>query len=257
MGYANDTLVNSEWKPVCSQFLKIGSKDGSDMKLSELVPGGGWGYGTDLIKVFKTTSAVDFNAVYYTWDSLTKKQQKGRDKETFIEGWYKTTDEGVDLDNDCMNETPLPFGTCVLVQSATTGAYITSNGEVAQTEDSKIVVELVNSEWKFVGNCTPVARTLKDFVPGNGWGYGTDLIKVFKTTSAVDFNAVYYTWDSLTKKQQKGRDKETFIEGWYKTTDEGVDLDNDCVNSTPIVAGAGFLAQSATTGATITQPSAL
>ena len=165
--------------------------------------------------------------------------------------------DDVDLDNGCKNDYSLPFGTCILVQAMTTGAYITSNGEVVQPEDQQIVTELVSTEWKYIGNCTPVARTLKDFVPGNGWGYGNDLIKILTKDATLDFNAVYYTWDSLTKKQQKGRDKETFVEGWYKIVGDDVDLDKGCKNDTPIPAGSGFLAQSMTTGATITQPSAL
>ena len=103
---------------------------------------------------------------------------------------------------------------------------------------------------------------LGGLIPGGGWGYGTDLIKIFKITSAVDFNAVYMPeWAQLTKAQQravgqKGWTEATWQAGWYPIIDGKNDY-TASKNDTPIVAGAGFLAQSATTGATITQPSAL
>ena len=265
VGYANDTLTSTQWKPVCSQFLKIGSKDGSDMKLGELIPGGGWTYGSDSIKVLTKAATLDFDAVYLPeWASLTKAQQRaatsaGRTEGNWEAGWYVYTTKP-DY-TACKNDYPLPFGTCILVYSTTTGAYITSNGEVVQPEDQQIVTKLVSTEWKFVGNCTPVARTLKDFVPGNGWAYGSDSIKILTKAATLDFDAVYLPeWASLTKAQQRaatsaGRAEGNWEAGWYVYTTKP-DY-TACKNDYPIVAGAGFLAYSTTTGATITQPSAL
>ena len=267
VGYANDTLTKANWKSVCSQFLKIGSEDGSDMTLKDLVPGGEWGNGSDKIKILTKDATLDFDAVYMpAWADLTAAQkravqQKGRTEANWVAGWYPIVNGSNDYTAD-KNATPLPFGTCVLVRSSATGAYITTNGEVVQSEDRKIVSELVKAEWKFIGNCTPIARTLKDFIPGNGWANGSDKIKILTTDATLDFDAVYMpTWADLTAAQkravqQKGRTEANWVAGWYPIVNGSNDYTAD-VNSTPIVAGAGFLARSSTTGATITQPSAL
>ena len=125
VGYANDALTSTQWKSVCSQFIKIGSKDGSDMKLGELIPGGPWGYGTDLIKLLTKDATLDFDAVYVTWDSLPPKQQKKYAKETFVNGWYKLSGSAADIEGGSINDTTIPAGSGFLAQSSTTGATIT------------------------------------------------------------------------------------------------------------------------------------
>ena len=126
MGYANDGLTAGQWKSVCSQFLKIGSKDGSDMVLGDLVAGNGWNpTNGDKIKVIDTFTAVAFEATYYTWDTLPPKMKTKYPKETFVSGWYKLNSGTPDLDTGLKNSEPIPAGSGILVMSTVTGATIT------------------------------------------------------------------------------------------------------------------------------------
>ena len=109
VGYANDAMVGGQWRPVASQFLKIGSKDGADMKLGELVPGGTWAPANDFIKVLDEHTAVKFQATYFTWATVPPKQKtalgkKGIDETNFVNGWYKQIGGAADWDQNMNNE---------------------------------------------------------------------------------------------------------------------------------------------------------
>ena len=102
-------MVGGQWRPVASQFLKIGSKDGADMKLGELVPGGTWAPASDSIKVLEEHTAVKFQATYFTWTTIPPKQQnalikKGINESNFVSGWYKQIDGAADWDQNMNNE---------------------------------------------------------------------------------------------------------------------------------------------------------
>ena len=130
VGYANDTLTKANWKSVCSQFLKIGSEDGSDMTLKDLVPGGEWGNGSDKIKILTKDATLDFDAVYMpAWADLTAAQkravqQKGRTEANWVAGWYPIVNGSNDYTAD-VNSTPIVAGAGFLARSSTTGATIT------------------------------------------------------------------------------------------------------------------------------------
>ena len=129
MGYANDAMTAGKWRPVASQFLKIGSKDGADMKLGELVPGGTWAPANDSIKVLDENTAVKFQASYYTWATLTQKQKTavgklGYDETTFPSGWYKKNGSSPDWEQ-LMNNEDILAGQGFLVVSDGAATIIT------------------------------------------------------------------------------------------------------------------------------------
>ena len=266
MGYANDAMVGGQWRPVASQFLKIGSKDGADMKLGELVPGGTWAPASDSIKVLEEHTAVKFQATYFTWATIPPKQQnalikKGINESNFVNGWYKQIDGAADWDQN-MNDELLPFGTAILAVSTGANTYFTSNGEVVQLDPGdKIQVSLVGGQWKFIANCTPVNLKLGDFVPAGTWAPASDSIKVLEEHTAVKFQATYFTWATIPPKQQnalikKGINESNFVSGWYKQIDGAADWDQN-MNNEDVLAGQGFLAVSTGTETVITLPPAL
>ena len=219
------------------------------MTLGDLVPGGKWRMGrTDKIKVFKASAAVDFQAVYI--DAATAAALAVDLGFTPQVGWYKDTDTGY---TTCLNSTNLPFGTGVLAQTGQNGAYITSNGEVVESETGKIRFNIPRNVATIIGNCTPVALTLGNFVPAGGWRMGrTDKIKAFKASAAVDFQAVYI--DAATAEALAVDLGRTPDVGWYKDTDTTY---TTCLNSTQVLPGYGFLAQTGQKNSYIEIPSAL
>ena len=219
------------------------------MKLGDLVPGGKWTMGkTDRIKVFKDTAAVDYQAVYV--DQAYADKWNSRYGTSVTPGWYKDTDTSYETN---INNEPLPYGTSVMAITGQTGAWITSNGEVVEGEDGKIRFELTKSKFKMIGNCTPVALTLGNFVPGGKWTMGkTDRIKVFKDTAAVDYQAVYV--DQAYADKWNSRYGTSITPGWYKDTDTSYETN---ISNEPIPAGVGFMAITGQAGAYIEIPSAL
>ena len=268
VGYANDGLSAGKWKPVCSQFIKIGT-DGAEMKLKDLVPNldGGttsWQKG-DAIKVMNTAGGVDFQAKYRgKWSDLSSTEQKLFNEATFVGGWYKCDKTMfANLTAECANDTLVPFGSAVLAKSTKTAASIGSNGEVYQSEDGYITIGFSAGKWLFVGNSTPINLTLKDFEPNldggtTSWQKG-DTIKIFNTAGGVDFQAKYRgKWSDLSSTEQKLFNEATFVGGWYKCDKTMfANLTAECVNSTEVNAGCGFLAKSTKTAATIKFPTAL
>lgn len=112
-------MAQGKTKVVCSQFIPVGT-DGTAMKVGDLVPGGAWTMGkTDKIKIFKDTSAVDFQAVYVDATmaaSLAKKLGRTPDV-----GWYKDTDTTF---TTVVNDTPVPAGLGMMAYTSKAGAYI-------------------------------------------------------------------------------------------------------------------------------------
>ena len=260
MGYANDTLTAGQWKPVASQFLKIGSKDGSDMVLGDLKPGDGWAK-TDFIKILNSSPSVELQARFVKWNDLTPPQKNsyGNDPANFTEGWYQLNDAGsAPLLDKCLNNRPLPFGTAILACAAS-GSFITSNGEVLACEPGqKIELPLPAGAWVFVANCTPVKLTFGDFKPGDGWAK-TDFIKILNASPSVEIQARFVKWNDLTPPQKNsyGNDPANFTEGWYQLNDAGsAPLLDKCLNSREVPAGNGFLACAAS-GSIMTLPAAL
>ena len=236
------------------------------MKLGELVPGGTWAPSSDSIKVLDEHTAVKFQASYYTWATLTKKQQSavgklGYDETTFPAGWYKQNNGSPNWEQ-LMNNEPLPFGSAILAKSEGANTYFTSNGEVVQCDPGdKIQIPLVKGEWKFVANCTPVNRKLGDFTPAGTWAPSSDSVKVLDEHTAVKFQASYYTWATLTKKQQSavgklGYDETTFPAGWYKQNNGSPDWEQ-LMNSEDVLAGQGFIVKSEGASTIIELPAAL
>ena len=250
MGYANDGMPGgSSWKTVCSQFIKIGSNDGADMTLKDLVPGGTWAHGSDQIKVIADTSAVKFKAVYI-WKAQCSKRTQQQYPELH-DGWYKlTTDVQYD---QCVDDEPLPFGTAVLATASTTTAYLTSSGEVVKGVDDGRIGFSFDGKWRMIGNATPVLLHLSDFKPNDAWVHASDQIKVISETSAVKFKAVYIWKAQCSKRTQQ--QYPDLHDGWYKlTTDVQY---GECVDDEPIPAGSGILAQAASSDAVISIPAAL
>ncbi len=264
VGYANDGLTQGEWKPVCAQFKTV-TVDQEDMTLSALVPGGGWVANTDYIKVLKASAALDFEAVYVDYDKLGSRAKTAALKAnpnfaTNPTGWFKKSGSGADYTQN-LDDFSLPYGSAVLAMTSGTGGYITTSGQVVESESGTLTFALTQGEWKFVGNCTPNALTLKDFVPGGGWVANTDYVKFFKSTAALDFEAVYVDYDKLgsrakTAALKANPDFANNPTGWFKKSGSGADYTQN-VSDTEIPAGSGFLAMSSGTEATISLPSAL
>ena len=248
VGYVNDGVPRNVARIVCSQFQKIGV-EAADMTLGDLVPGGKWRMGrTDKIKVFKASGAVDFQAVYV--DAATATALAGDLGRTPDVGWYKDTDTSY---TTCINSSLVPYGTGVLAASGQKDAYITSSGEVVESETGKIRFNIARNVATIIGNCTPVELTLGNFVPAGGWRMGrTDKIKAFKASGAVDFQAVYI--DAATAEALSGDLGRTPAVGWYKDTDTSY---TTCINSTQVLPGYGFLAATGQKNSYIEIPSAL
>ena len=277
VGYTKDMLPGSnKYKPVCSQFLKIGSTDGQEMTLAELTPniadsGSTHWVKADTIKVVSTGGAVDFTAKYYRWSDLTTTQKRelfGDDEASFREGWYKCENKtGFPITAECVNTYPLAFGTAVMALSSKSAATIQSNGEVYESETGFVVLALPGSnKYRFIGNCTPNDLTLADFEPniadsGTTHWVKADSIKIISTGGAIDYTAKYYRWSDLTTTQKRelfSDDEANFTTGWYKCENKtGFPITSECVNAYEVPAGSGFLAISSKSAATIKFPSAL
>ena len=239
------------------------------MKLGDLVPNctaaNGWTCNSDTIKVINKDAGVEFQARYWVWAKLTpavKKNTFGNEESNFTPGWYKLNGTAMDW-TALANDWPLEYGTAILIRSGSSSATISSNGEVVQTADDKILLELPQAKWRFVGNCTPKNLTLGDFVPNctatGGWTCNSDTIKILNKDAGVEYQARYWVWAKLTpavKKNTFGNDEANFTPGWYKLNGTAMDW-TALANSEPINAGGGFLARSGATSAVIEIPTAL
>ena len=239
------------------------------MKLGDLVPNctaaNGWTCASDTIKVINSDAGVEFQARYWVWAKLSpavKKNTFGNDESKFTPGWYKLNGTAV-VWEALANDWPLEYGTAILIKSGSASATISSNGEVVQTADDKILLELPQAKWRFVGNATPKNLTLGDFVPNctatGGWTCSSDTIKILNKDAGVEYQARYWVWAKLSpavKKNTFGNDESKFTPGWYKLDGTAVDWTANA-NNEPINAGSGFLAKSGGSAAVIEIPTAL
>ena len=220
------------------------------MTLGDLVPAGNWHMIDDFIKVFADNATVSYQAFYIDADTAADLEE---DFGKVTVGWYDVNDEEL---SSCINANPLPMGTTIMAMAADDGAYVTTAGEVVESESGKIKFSWGKGEggtFKMVGNCTPIDLNLEDFVPGGNWHMIDDFIKVFADNATVSFQAFYIDAETAADLEE---DYGKVSVGWYDMTDE--ELAN-CLtgDSVPMAAGDGFMAMAADDGAYIEIPSAL
>ena len=217
------------------------------MTLKDLVPGGGW-QSSDYIKIVGTQCQVLKQCCYFSQADIDKLPDFLRPMYPTTPGWFPLgeIEEAKRLDNE-----PLPFGTAILAAAAA-DAIITSNGEVLESETGTITFDLKATEWKYIGNCTPVSLKLKDFTPGGGW-QSSDYIKIIGKQCQVLKQCCYFSQADIDKLPDFLRPMYPTTPGWFPLgeIEEAKRLDDE-----PIPAGSGFLAASAA-DSTITLPSAL
>ena len=277
VGYAKDGFQQNTYRMVCSQFLKIGS-DGSDMKLADLKVNweetNGWNCQNDMIKFVNAAGGKDFMAKFFDYSKLNFGQKNAlkalgiTSAAQFTQGWYKIDNNSAPIWTECINERPLPFGDAVLALSGSTKAAVTTSGEVVAPVNKEIVYELTQNTYAIVGNCTPVALTLKDFkvnwnAAANGWNCQNDMVKFVNAAGGKDFMAKFYDYSKLNFGQKNAlkalgiTSADQFTQGWYKIDNNSAPIWTECVNDYPVAAGAGVLTLSGSSAATIKIPSAL
>ena len=217
------------------------------MTLKDFVPGGGWKMG-DSIKIVGTGCQVLKQCCYISQPEIDNLPPFMKSSYPSTAGWFL---KGSWKEADRLDNEPLPFGTAILAMSAA-DSYFTSNGEVVESETGKITFELKAVEWKYVGNCTPAALTLKDFIPGGGWKMG-DSIKIIGTGCQVLKQCCYISQTEIDNLPPFMKSSYPTTAGWFL---KGSWKEEDRLDNEPIPAGSGFLAMSAA-DSTISLPSAL
>lgn len=203
---------------------------GEAWTLGDIQPNDKWIEMGDIIQTFTTAGKADVAYMYITEATATEYG--------VTPGWYDLLD---DMAENPMNNVSIPFTAGYVAKSGATGAQLVFSGAVKDG-----VTEIPIGGFTITANVTPVDLTLGDIKPNANWIEMGDIIQTFTAAGKADVAYMYVTEATATEYG--------VTPGWYDLLD---DMAETPMNSVQIPAGAGFVAKSGATGATLTLPNPL
>jgi hypothetical protein len=204
----------------------------ANMSLADIVPNATFEWGSDELQILNSIGGTD-TTYYYAAPELAA------ENEMEAGWWLIDLGEPVEVANDVL----VPFGASVAFNIATSGAGVTSNGEVQKGSPA---VECNVTGFNWVGNSTPSNFTLGDFVPNANYEWGTDELQILNDVGGTE-TTYYYAAPELAA------ENEMEAGWWLIDLGEPVEVKNDL----PIAAGQGFALVAVNAGVELNMPQVL
>ena len=246
VGYQNKTKMTvGEYNMLTSTFLPVGT-DGANAVLGNIKANRDFAFGSDTVMFLKPNGAT---LASYTFCTAEEGEEYG-----ITEGWYDYNYINNEWDWESQppvfNNTPMPFGKMVIVQTGSEDAQLMFAGQVLDYDkDFSFIV----GEYNMLGNATPLDRILGDFVANRDFAFGSDTLMTLKGNGAT---LASYTFCTAEEGADYG-----ITAGWYDYNYINNEWDWESqpptYNNLPIPSGYGFIIQAGSEDAVLTLPSAI
>ncbi len=226
---ANNTFTVGQFCPMDGQL--------ASMTLADFTPDENFEAGTDYALFFDSNLLNPLYLTYFSQAIIDENKDPEDDENPFntmTAGWYDMDDETYARN---YNDTVVAYGTGFIVFSASGGSGITTAGEVL-SEDYTAAFEAGN--W-FVGNPTPVNRTLGEVVGDEDFQAGSDYALFFDSNLLNPLYLTYFSQDVIDENKDPEDDENPFntmTAGWYDMDDETYSTN---YNDRAVNAGEGFI----------------
>ena len=259
VGYQNLGVNNGDFNWLCNTFKAV---DGRLWTLADIVPNENYLFSilqflgpTGATKKFTLANDDEVYGEFEYWPEADIDPDELASGETATTGWDT---RNLDSKLVLMNSVQIPEGGMFVVDALDDDAAVGVNGQV-DAEDTECL--LVNGDFNWYGNCTPVPLTLADIVPNENYLFSilqflspTGATKKFTLANDDEVYGEFEYWPEADIDPDELASGETATTGWYVRNLDGKLV---LMNSVSIPAGAAFCVDALDDDASVIVPSAL